>query len=212
MRIFYDEDGRPIRSVAIPFEEIQEEYEISTIFLDGFKDVSYLGFIRELSECSDDFKKILKGDESAVGADILSHLAYDYLKSAIILQKAIKDDRCGPNIIVSYYVIPCIFCCRHAIELKLKQCVYNINKETTNNHIIIDLWESIVCKKTGKGIDKLNKFIQEVNAMDENEIVMRYGLDKNLKLLKEKYLIDIDALIENTKYLFNVMAVECSCF
>ena len=67
-------------------------------------------------------------------------------------------------------------------------------------------------QKTGKGIDKLNKFIQEVNAMDENETVMRYGLDKNLKLLKEKYLIDVDALIENTKYLFNVMAVECSCF
>lgn len=72
--------------------------------------------------------------------------------------------------------------------------------------------EKIISKKSGNGLNKLNDFICEINVMDSNEIVMRYGLDKNLKLLKEKYLIDIDALIENTKYLFNVLAVECSCF
>lgn len=212
MRTFYNENGKPIMSVAIPFEEIPEEYELRPIKLDGFKDISYLGFIRELSESSDDFKTLLKNDEDAIGADILSHLAYDYLQSAICLQKSVMDDRYGPNLVASHYVIPCIFCCRHAIELKLKQCVYVVSKEKPNNHIIIDLWKKIISKKSGNRLNKLNDFICEINVMDSNEIVMRYGLDKNLKLLKEKYLIDIDALIENTKYLFNVLAVECSCF
>lgn len=72
--------------------------------------------------------------------------------------------------------------------------------------------EKIISKKSGNRLNKLNDFICEINVMDSNEIVMRYGLDKNLKLLKEKYLIDIDALIENTKYLFNVLAVECLVF
>lgn len=212
MRAFYDKNGNLVRSVAIPFEEILEEYEIKPIKLSKFKDISYLGFIRELSEHSTDFKELFKDDEDAIGVDILSHLSYDYLQSAISLQKYISDDRNGPNIVVSHYVIPCIFCCRHAIELKLKQCIYNICKEKMNTHIIIDLWNKIIDKKNGKGLNNLNSFIQEINSIDENEIVMRYGLDKNLKLLREKYLIDIDALIDNTKYLFNVLAVECCCF
>ena len=129
MRTFYDKNGKPIRSVAIPFEEIPEEYELRPIKLDGFKDISYLGYIRELSEHSNDFKELLKENEDAIGADILSHLAYDYLQSAISLQLSVMNDRYGSNLVASHYVIPCIFCCRHAIELKLKQCVYVVSKE-----------------------------------------------------------------------------------
>ena len=212
MRWFYDENGCPIRGVAVPFEEIPEEYEVKTIKLTKFKDISYLGFVRELSEHSSDFQNMLKSNEDSVGADILSHLAYDYLASAIDLQKSVTNDRNGPYLVASHYVIPCIFCCRHAIELKLKQCIYKVSKEKPSNHKIFNLWSIITSKKSGTGIDKLNSFIAEVDSMDENEIVMRYGIDKNLRLLKEKYLIDIDALIQNTKYLFNVLAVECSCF
>lgn len=212
MRFFYDDKGKLVKGVAIPFEEIPEEYEIKTIKLTQFKDISYLGFVRELSERSSDFIEILEDNEDAVGADILSHLAYDYLQSAIVLQKSVVEDRNGPYLIASHFVIPCIFCCRHAIELKLKQCIYDVSKEKSPEHIIINLWNKITSKKSGIGISKLNSFILEVNSMDENEIVMRYGIDKSLKLLKEKYMIDIDALIQNTKYLFNVLAVECSCF
>ena len=128
------------------------------------------------------------------------------------MQKNVINDRKGPNQIISHYFIPCLFCCRHAIELKLKQCVFNVSKEKPLDHVIIKLWNKITSKKTGQGIKKLELFIQEINAMDENEIVMRYGIDKNLKLLKEKYLIDVDSMIQNTKYLFNVLAVECDCF
>lgn len=155
---------------------------------------------------------MLKNNEDAVGSHILSNLAYDYLQSAISLQKYVINDRYRPTIVLSHYFIPCLFCCRHAIELKLKQCLYVVNKEKPNNHKIIELWKKIISKKSGTGLNKLDSFIQEINEMDENEIVMRYGLDKNLKLLNEKYLIDIYCLIDNTKYLFNVLAVECSCF
>lgn len=212
MRKFYDEKGKWIRSVAVPFEDIPEDYMVRKITLPTMQDLSYLGFMRELSEHSLDFKEMLKESEEAIGADILSHLAHDYLQSAIQLNEKVIEDRNSSSLVVSYYVIPCLFCCRHAIELKLKQCLYIVNHEKSNNHTIIDLWTRITSKQTGNGINKLNEFIIEINTMDENEIVMRYGLDKNLRLLKEKYMIDIDALISNTKYLFNVLAVECSCF
>ena len=212
MRKFYDENGKWIRSVAVPFEDIPEDYMVRKITLPAMQDLSYFGFMRELSEHSADFKEMLKGNEEEIGVDILSHLAHDYLQSAIQLNFKIIEDRNGPDLIVSYYVIPCLFCCRHAIELKLNQCLFVVNHEKSNNHTIIDLWKKITSKQIGNEITYLNGFIAEINAMDENEIVMRYGLDKNLRLLKEKYMIDIDAWISNIKYLFNVLAVECSCF
>lgn len=212
MRKFYDDNGKWVRSVAVPFEDVPEDYMVRKITLSTMQDLSYLGFVRELSEHSQDFKEMLKESEEAIGADILSHLAHDYLQSAIKLNEKIIEDRNSSSLVVSYYVIPCLFCCRHAIELKLKQCLYVVNHEKSNNHTIIDLWKKITSEKSGNGINDLNDFIKEINSMDENEIVMRYGLDKNLRLLKEKYMIDIDALISNTKYLFNVLAVECSCF
>lgn len=211
MRFYYDENGKPIRGVAIPFEEVPEEYEIKTIKLNNIRDLSYLGYIRKLSD-DDAFKQFYNDNEAPMVADIVSHLAMDYLKSAISLQNSILKDRNGPHLVVSRYSIPCIFCCRHAIELKLKQCVFKITNEKPSDHSIIKLWAKLISTKFGSRIMKLNPFIQEVNAMDGNEIVMRYGMDKDLKLLKEDYLIDVDALIQNTKYLFNVMTVECSCF
>lgn len=211
MRKFYDENGKWVRSVAIPFEEIPEEFIVKSIKLDKFKDLSYLGIIKHLSEESSDFKEMEMNDEKFIGEDILSHLSMDYLQTAIQLRKSIVEDRMKPNLVVSYYVIPCLFCCRHAIELKLKQCIFKNNNEKANTHNIKKLWDMIK-NKTKSLTNKIESFIYEINEMDENEIVMRYGLDKNLKLLKEKYMIDVDVVISNTMYLFNEMAIECSCF
>ena len=211
MRKFYDENGKWVRSVAIPFEEIPEEFIVKSIKLDKFKDLSYLGIIKHLSEESSDFKEMEMNDEKFIGEDILSHLSMDYLQTAIQLRKSIVEDRMKPNLVVSYYVIPCLFCCRHAIELKLKQCIFKNNNEKAKTHNIKKLWDMIK-NKTKSLTNKIESFIYEINEMDENEIVMRYGLDKNLKLLKEKYMIDVDVVISNTMYLFNEMAIECSCF
>ena len=207
MRKFYDENGKWVRSVAIPFEEIPEEFIVKSIKLDKFKDLSYLGIIKHLSEESSDFKEMEMNDEKFIGEDILSHLSMDYLQTAIQLRKSIVEDRMKPNLVVSYYVIPCLFCCRHAIELKLKQCIFKNNNEKANTHNIKKLWDMIK-NKTKSLTNKIESFIYEINEMDENEIVMRYGLDKNLKLLKEKYMIDVDVVISNTMYLFNEMAIE----
>ena len=212
IRFAYDEDGNPIRCAEVPFKEIPEEYEVKTIKLTTIKDdLSYLAYVRELSDC-DIFKLLYKNKEGFIATMILSELSMDYLQSAIRLQKCIVEERNSPNPVISRFQIPFLFCCRHAIELKLKQCAYTINKEKPSGHSIKGLWKAITKDKSGTGLDRLNPFIQEVDAMDENGIVMRYGLNKNLELVKENYLIDVDALIRNTKYLFNVMEVECSFF
>ena len=212
-RTFYDQNGKPIRWVHLPFEEIQEDYNIKSIRLKKFKDVSYLGAIKKLSLTSKDFNNLYNNTKEGFAVDILSRLALDYLKSAIKLQDAIKNERNFEDIIVvSFYVIPCIFCCRHAVELKLKQVLFEKNKERNPNHTIYELWQKLVEETKSDRIKKLDPFIKDIDKMDKNEIVMRYGLNKNYELLKEDYLIDIDALIDNTKYLFNSMAIDFSCF
>lgn len=212
-RTFYDQNGKPIRWVHLPFEEIQEDYNIKSIRLKKFKDVSYLGAIKKLSLTSKDFNNLYNNTKEGFAVDILSRLALDYLKSAIKLQDAIKNERNFEDIIVvSFYVIPCIFCCRHAVELKLKQVLFEKNKERNPNHTIYELWQKLVEETKSDRIKKLDPFIKDIDKMDKNEIVMRYGLNKNYELLKEDYLIDIDALIYNTKYLFNSMAIDFSCF
>ena len=198
MRNYYDETGRLIRSVCIPFEEIPEDYMIKQIHLTYMQDLSYLGVMKKLSDSNIEYKNAKEKNEAAFGASILSYLAFDYLKSAIALHEKIIADRTKAGLTVSLYLIPCVFCCRHAIELKLKQCIYVVSEEILSTHSIIDLWNRITIKKHGIGINKLSSFIKDVNEMDKNEIVMRYGLDTKLKQLDEDYLIDIDALIQNT--------------
>ena len=51
----------------------------------------------------------------------------------------------------------------------------------------------------------IDSFIQELEAMDKNEMALRYGVSVKLEPLQEEFKFDIDMLLANTKYLFNVV-------
>lgn len=51
----------------------------------------------------------------------------------------------------------------------------------------------------------IDSFIQELEAMDKNEMALRYGVSVKLEPLQEEFKFDIDMLLANTKYFFNVV-------
>ena len=53
--------------------------------------------------------------------------------------------------------------------------------------------------------DKLRAFIVEVEKIDNNEMALRYGISKGLEPLQEKFKFDVDNLISNTMFLFNIL-------
>ena len=53
--------------------------------------------------------------------------------------------------------------------------------------------------------DELSAFIKEIEKIDKNEMALRYGINSKLEPLSENYKFDIDNLIQNTMFLFNVL-------
>ncbi len=199
MRPRYDKDGKLIGSHRMVFDGIPDNYQIKRVILkDKVPDLSYVGVMRHLRDCkvSDEFE-----DNRYYSSEVLSHMALDYLNSAIYLQKGIIDDR-GKEI-VSYYFIPCAFLCKHSIELKLKECLM-LKGVKLNGHKVSVLWKEIHAPQIPQ-YDKLSSFIAEVDEIDSNEMALRYGISKNLEPLREKFKFNIDNFILNTMYLFNIL-------
>ncbi len=199
MRPRYDENGNLKGYHRMVFDDIPDDYQIKKVILeDKVYDLSYLGVMRHLRDCkvSDEF-----GDNRYYSSEVLSHMALDYLNSAIYLQKGVIDDR-GKDI-VSYYFIPAAFLCKHSIELKLKECLM-LKGSKLNGHKVSELWKELHESEIPQ-YDELSLFITEVDEIDSNEMALRYGISKNLEPLQEKFKFDIDNFISNTMYLFNVL-------
>ena len=52
---------------------------------------------------------------------------------------------------------------------------------------------------------ELSSFINEVEQIDSNEMALRYGLDNGFKLLPSDLYYDIDKIIANAMFLFNIV-------
>lgn len=139
---------------------------------------------------------------------VLSNMALDYLNSAMFLQKGITADR-GQGI-VSYYVIPCAFLCKHSIELKIKECLLAMGEKELKGHSVLTLWDKLN-KADLPQYDKLRDFIVDVEKIDNNEMALRYGISKALEPLQEKFKFDVDNLISNTMFLFNILEEYIIC-
>lgn len=136
------------------------------------------------------------------GEDVLSHLANDYLYSALLLHKGILADRSTE--VVSLYLIPCAYLCKHSVELKLKECLLEKYGRIEQSHSVAKLW-SVLNEKELAQYGVIDSFIQELEAMDKNEMALRYGVSVKLEPLQEEFKFDIDMLLANTKYFFNVV-------
>lgn len=206
MRPRYDENGKIKGSHNMIFDDISDDYIMRKVLLKNqFYDLSYSGFMKKLrdSKVAKEFE-----DNNTYSKEIISHLAIDYLHSALFLQQGIVSKR-GVSAL-SLYLIPCAYLCKHSVELKLKECLLEKYGKIVNSHNIAKLWEEL-SEKDIIHHKELNFFIQELEAIDKNEMALRYGVTVKLEPLKEDFMFDIDALLNNTKFFFNVVDEYIIC-
>lgn len=200
MRKRYDETGKCLGAHNMTYDEIPDDYVMKKIILDDkVFDLSYLGVMKYLRSIKVDesFE-----DDAYYSKEVIGHMALDYLESALYLQKGIVADRGGE--MVTYYFIPCAFLCKHAIELKLKECLLSEGAQELKGHSVIQLWQQIITKDFPQYAE-LESFLQEIEKIDNNEMALRYGISKGLTPLSENFKFDIDGMLINTKYLFIVL-------
>lgn len=206
MRPRYDENGNEFRWHNMIFDDMPDDYLIRKILLDnGFQDVSHVGFMKQLRKS----KRIKAFDDNIIySKEVISHLALDYLDSALFLQRGIVEER--EINIVSTYLIPCAFLCKHSVELKLKECLLEKYGNVEKSHGIAKLWD-MLAEKEVVHYKELSFFIRELEAIDINEIALRYGVSVKLEPVQEDFMFDIDALLNNTKFFFNVVDEYIVC-
>lgn len=182
------------------FDNIPDDYKMQKVLTgDKFADWSYVGIMKHLRtiEAGDEFF-----DKKFYSTEVLSHMAMDYIKSAQYLYSGIVGDRDGNT--VSYYLVPCAFACKHSIELKLKECQIEKGFENLRGHSVLEVWKALDEMNIPHAAD-ITSFLEEVEKIDNNEMALRYGIGKNLEPLQEKFKFDIDTLLTNTMFLFNVL-------
>ena len=200
MRERFDEKGNLIGFHQMIFENIPDDYKVRTVILeDKIPDLSYLAVMRLLRDikAGEEFE-----DNRFYSSELLSHMALDYLNSAIFLRQGIVADR-GEDV-VSYYLIPCAFLCKHSIELKLKECLLAKGEQTLIGHSVRKLWNQLDELQLPQ-YESLRDFIIEVDEIDRNEMALRYGISKDLVPLSAWFKFDIDNLLTNAMFLFNVV-------
>lgn len=201
------------------FKEIPENYSIESIITKGNCDLNSIEVFRFLYEegklTNGTMKEVdgkivvenerrLNGDEYS--AELFSFLAKEYIDSALVLAKCVLEERAEPEKKLSSYANPCSFLCRHAIELKIKQCLccQHQPESITNKHNLSDLWEALdKTKLDADVITSLTDFIYEVSELDKNGITWRYGSNNKLLPINERINVDCFILTQNTMFLFN---------
>lgn len=206
MRIRYDENGQIKGSHNMLFDEVPDDFIMRTVLLDKQnKDLSYTAFLKGLREAQ--IEKAFE-DNNVYSKRVISHLALDYLYSAIFLHEGIVVDR--SIYAVSPYIIPCAYMCKHSVELKLKECILEKYGSIKPSHSVAKLWEALNEQEVVH-YKEISHFIHEIEAIDGNEIALRYGVSAKLEPLQEDFMFDIDALLDNAKFFFNVVDEYIVC-
>ncbi len=80
------------------------------------------------------------------------------------------------------------------------------------NHSVLALWDSLDVRGLSH-YDMLTAFIRELEELDNNEMALRYGVSVKLEPLQEEFKFNIDMLLANAKFFFNVVDehVVCKC-
>ena len=187
--------------VNLPYDEIPDDYKIRSCLENG--DLSYTGFmksiIKKYRKTKVDFQ-----NKNWYGSEITKHQAYDFLASSRFLCNGLMLDK--KRNVVSNYVIPCAYCCRHAVELYLKYCalVKGLTPKKLICHKITDLW-NMIDEKDIPHYNEITTYIKELDIIDENGMALRYGLNKSFDIPNEDFQFNIDIMICNAMYLINVL-------
>ena len=206
MRERHDQDGNLKGCHNMIFDNIPDDYQMQKVILeDNVFDLSYIGVMKYLRtiKAGEEFT-----DDKFYSSEVLSHMALDYLNSARFLYQGIVADR-GKDL-VTYYFIPCAFLCKHSIELKLKECLLSKGVHELKGHSVLGIWNDLNEDQIPHGTE-LKLFLSEVEKIDNNEMALRYGISKGLAPLQENFKFDIDNLISNTMFLFNIVDEYIIC-
>ena len=206
MRERRDQDGNLKGYHNMIFDNIPDDYQMQKVILeDKVFDLSYIGVMKYLRtiKTREEFT-----DDKFYSSEVLSHMALDYLNSARFLYQGIVADR-GKDL-VTYYLIPCAFLCKHSIELKLKECLLSKGVQELKGHSVLGIWNDLNEEKIPHGTE-LKLFLSEVEKIDNNEMALRYGISKVLSPLQENFKFDIDNMISNTMFLFNIVDEYIIC-
>ncbi len=205
----------------IPFKDISDNYKIESMLTRGVCDFNSIEVFKHLYQeglltngvaKEVDGKIIIENEHPYSGEEysqlLFSYLSKEYIDSAIVLANCVLRERMDDEEILSSYANPCAFLCRHAVELKLKQCLCRQNNPNSNTHNIKELWNQIDKSKFDRNIEnELTFFIEELSLIDKNEMSLRYGTGKDLLPIAEKLQFDCIKLTNNTKYLFNKLHI-----
>ena len=207
----------------IPYKQIPEDYKVVSIFstikkgIFDYNSISIFkklykggslknGTVKEINgEVVTENEHTLNGKEYS--EQLFSYLSKEYMDSALILAQCILQERkenVEGNDAVSSYVNPCAFLCRHAIELKIKQCLYQQDHEEIKTHKLNELWKMLNKEILSEDvINQLGDYIKEISQIDDNGESIRYGTGHNLLPINSKTDYDCIALVQNGMFLFN---------
>lgn len=117
--------------------------------------------------------------------------ACSYLEAARVLANADRNKNMpGVKVFNSSfsYAIPCLFLCRQAIELSIKNAICMFSGELKHTHILDDLWCDLksVCELDNSQeadditiVQQMDELIKTFSSLDEKSTKLRYPTNKD---------------------------------
>ena len=145
--------------------------------------------------------------------DITKEYILSYINSAKLLADAcnVDNNNSVKLIMLTYsFSIPCLFLCRQAIELKIKDCLEKRQINYIPIHSIVSLWNTLETSLINEEvtdedkiiISEMNRFINLLSKLDnENATKLRYPKDKSGNISQERVVFVCLKKIVDTAYL-----------
>ena len=117
-----------------------------------------------------------------------------YLYSAKILADKAKNDHKSYMVTIFSVSIPCIYLCRHSLELTLKFHIKN-NSKNKLNHNLLNLWKEFMFQISSeqseddkKILASMEEFICSIDKLDHKGTQLRYATEKNGAYTQKSFL------------------------
>lgn len=196
---------------------------INELFLLSKKDIDSLGSYRPfLSDNDTLFVKREANISYRLDSDMYIQNGYASASAMLLTLVRLSKDR----YIRECYIFPIMFCFRQYLELtmkdsilylRLKRTIVNSGESNLEGHDLLKLWNNLKMyfDKNDSTIKNVQRIIEELNSVDNNGEVFRYGSSLTKRVLNknvEMPLIDVDILYDRILQLYgffegiNIMA------
>lgn len=141
---------------------------------------------------------------------------YSYLKCAkITCEEMEREKKENPPFVLSVFYnyslcIPCIYLCRHTLELTIKYGISLFGKEPRGIHGLQSLWDSFYSNISTERDDKekavlksMGKFIKIIEELDDDGTKLRYASQKNKENKDEDKFSQERPMFVNTREIIN---------